>query len=573
MIDLSIVTGTYNRLPHLQKFVDSVRASILPCLSYEIVLVDGGSKDGTIAWCKQQRDIVLIEQGELLGAVKAFNAGFAAAKGKYCVAANDDITFEKWSLSRAYTWMESHPYTGQGCFYQKRGRLQHWHVEHMMASQNGRKVSVPYGQIAIVPRWLGDKVGWWGNVTRTYGGDNELSANIWEAGYKVEPIPGTRIVDQMVKDNLRQINQGDPKEWARRGEQHPDTAAWYREWPNGPTIPAMQNSRELGEVRILYVPLIDYEYPIVMAQKYGLRQALKHLGRVVEYNYRLRAAQLSKSNMRRELAEIAEAWQPQIVLTQVHSTELLDCGIIDRIRELVPNTQIINWNGDYRSHHFESEGGWKFAQCVDVQCLACAEDLLQYQEAGISVAYWQIGYEPAGIGFEPNGNTPHHDVLFLGNCYTEGRRQLEQALLSTRYDVGLYGWGWSKSNGKNLYDFQEGCRLYRAAKIAVGDQQWSGAEGYVSNRLFQAMAAGGALFLQQRFAGMEKWLGLQDRVHLLCWSNLDHLCKLIKWALNPTNASVVKQIAQTGHEYVLQHHSFDNRVQELESVILQRRQL
>jgi len=72
-MDISIVSGTYNRLPYLQKMVLSVRQSIVGVygLDYEIILVDGGSNDTTQEWCKIQSDIRLIEHGELRGAVAA----------------------------------------------------------------------------------------------------------------------------------------------------------------------------------------------------------------------------------------------------------------------------------------------------------------------------------------------------------------------------------------------------------------------------------------------------------------------------------------------------------------------
>ena len=57
---ISLVSGTYNRLPLLKRMVASARQSAAD-LPLEIVLVDGGSTDGTIAWCKSQPDIVLIE--------------------------------------------------------------------------------------------------------------------------------------------------------------------------------------------------------------------------------------------------------------------------------------------------------------------------------------------------------------------------------------------------------------------------------------------------------------------------------------------------------------------------------
>ena len=85
---LSIVIGTLNRLRHLIKCIESVRQS---CgnMDYEIIVVDGGSIDGTPQWASKQR-LIFIEQGAAYGAVYAFNAGFAAAEGEYVAALNDD---------------------------------------------------------------------------------------------------------------------------------------------------------------------------------------------------------------------------------------------------------------------------------------------------------------------------------------------------------------------------------------------------------------------------------------------------------------------------------------------------
>ena len=108
-VDVSIVSGTYNRIAWLQKMVASVRSSIGKDhygLNYEVVLTDGGSIDGTQRWCDEQSDIRLIQHTELLGAVKAFNDGAFAATGQYVIMANDDIEFLDDSIFRAWLYMQ-----------------------------------------------------------------------------------------------------------------------------------------------------------------------------------------------------------------------------------------------------------------------------------------------------------------------------------------------------------------------------------------------------------------------------------------------------------------------------------
>ena len=46
-----VVTGTYNRLTMLQRMIASARKSA-GTLPTELIVVDGGSTDGTLEWCK-----------------------------------------------------------------------------------------------------------------------------------------------------------------------------------------------------------------------------------------------------------------------------------------------------------------------------------------------------------------------------------------------------------------------------------------------------------------------------------------------------------------------------------------
>lgn len=102
---LSIVSGTFNRLPYLRQFVASARACIPRGMAYEFVLVDGGSVDGTLDWCKEQADIHLIEHGELKGAIRAFTDAGNASRGEYCLMANDDILLHANSIIPALVRM------------------------------------------------------------------------------------------------------------------------------------------------------------------------------------------------------------------------------------------------------------------------------------------------------------------------------------------------------------------------------------------------------------------------------------------------------------------------------------
>lgn len=559
-IIVSVVTGTYNRINYLKNLVTSVRNSIGIGIPYEIVVVDGGSYDGTIKWCKAQEDIVLIEQGKLYGAVYAFNAGFCAAKGKYVVIANDDIFFVDESIRCAVSLMEDDDSIGVGCFYQDRYNRP-WHVEQMPAILNGKTVPTYYGQVCIVPRWLGDKVGWWGTEYHTYAGDNELSCNVLELGYKVVPVPCACIHDSVAQDELRKINYGSLELHPEGG--HPDTNKWIAKWkrPNGLVGPIISNRRVVEppqeylsknrKVRILYAPIYELGHEVQKRTKWGLRAALAKHHLVSEVDW------VSNPWL---IYDVAMAWKPDIIFTQFHDASIWKSESILELKQVVPHAFFVNWNGDYFPENFLSKEYLKMMALYNL-CLFVTDDVKKvYNELGIRWKYWQIGWEKATA--VPDASTPKHDVVFLGNGHYDFRIELGRTLRNLRgIDVGLYG-SWSpefKPNGRNLYDYNAGHKLYQNAKITISDGRPE-ASGFVSNRLFQAMYAG-CFVLQQWFNNMTELNGLVDGEHLVVYKDTQELPELINYWLK--NDKERNRIAAAGKEFALKHCSFDARVEEL----------
>lgn len=570
-MDISVVSGTYNRLAYVQKMVDSVRKSIgnIYGLRHQIILVDGGSVDGTQAWIGQQPDIHLIQHGSLLGAVKAFNDGAFAAQGQYVILANDDIEFVEDSILKAWLYMQAHPDCGVGCFYQDRNGRE-WHIENMPVVINGRQANAPYGQVCIVPKWLGDLVGWWGTYLHTYGGDNELSAQIYQLGFKVSPITGAKIHDREAKDELRRINNingaKDPR--AIRGH-HPDSWTWGRRWRNektglvGPIIkegqPPMYPNNIPVKERVLYLPIFEEGWTVQKEQKRGLREALAKVALVIEYDYVSKHREMGKALMLADLMKICHQISPTIVLTQLHNGAMINPSDINILRSSAPGARFINWNGDYWPDNLITEDGLKLARAFDLQTVVNRAVLEEYQAKGINAAYWQIGWEPDGVGYEPD---EFHDVVFLGSGYSPARQQFVRRLKGMDgVKLGLYGSGWPEgwSKGQNLYDFKSACKVYRGAKISLGDSQWP-ETGFVSNRVFQALAAGGAALAHQWFRGMDQ-LGLLDGETCIIWQTFQELEQKIRYYLAHENER--RQIALAGEQLALERHSFEARVKEL----------
>ncbi len=58
---VSAVLGSYNRRPFLEKAIESVHANQIR-VPYEIIVIDGGSTDGSLDWLLTQKDVITIVQ-------------------------------------------------------------------------------------------------------------------------------------------------------------------------------------------------------------------------------------------------------------------------------------------------------------------------------------------------------------------------------------------------------------------------------------------------------------------------------------------------------------------------------
>jgi glycosyltransferase involved in cell wall biosynthesis len=526
-----------------------VRDQLPPGFPYEFVIVDGGSQDGTPAWCEQQPDVRFIQQGKLLGAIRAFDAGCEAAQGEYVLIANDDILFHEGSIVRALAHLFATPTCGAVAFMDNRRApgydTDDFKVQTIRAVKNGEYVDVIYAQVGLFRKQLGNQAGWWGSrdplmgETHTYGGDSYLSARIWELGYTVDAVEGVICTDRVAPDGLRQRNHGIEQQIG---------SAYYRRYPNGVTVGAIAEAAA-DRLRILYLPLFS---PNFGRYKSGLYDALAEHGDVYELNY---------DKHRLAFPAAVAAFQPHLILTQFHNADTITPAMLQEARSYAPGAVVINWVGDVYIENLVSPGMIELLKHIDLQLVVNAEALSIYEDFGIPAAYWQIGYEPVPDNLP---QAREHDLLFMANAYRQERKALGQVLNQLSTNVGLYGVGWSRDNESTLYDFVTGAALYRACKIAIGDNMY-GDKGFVSNRLFEALA-NGAFLLHQHIPGLEELTGLVDGVHYVSWKDHDDLRDKVRHYLH--FAAERHQIAAAGERYVREHHSFQARVKELFETLL-----
>lgn len=303
-------------------------------------------------------------------------------------------------------------------------------------------------------------------------------------------------------------------------------------------------------------------------QKRGLREALDRYGLVRELDYRREFKLKGRLGLVEKIKREAQDLQANLVLSELHGADVLTGADVKLLRQDLPGVHWVNWNGDYRDPLSWREADVEVSRAFDLQLVICQDAVHEYERRGICAQYWQFGWEPDSFGYNPTGWTPRYDVLFQANCCSQTRLSLAEALRQTGIRLGLYGkgWPWFWAKGNTLYDYRKGCILTRRAKIVLSDSQWPDADGYVSNRPFEAMAAGGALLMQQFFKGYKR-LGFLDGEHLVVWHGLQDLIDKIRYWLRPEQEERRRAIALAGQQFCLEHHSFDVRVRELLEMI------
>jgi GT2 family glycosyltransferase len=105
-MDLSIIIANYNTKQLLKSTIESI-INTTKALSYEIIVIDNASQDGSCEMVKSNfKDVMLIQNKENLGFAIANNAGIRKSVGSYVLLLNSDTIIIEDCLKKCVEYMD-----------------------------------------------------------------------------------------------------------------------------------------------------------------------------------------------------------------------------------------------------------------------------------------------------------------------------------------------------------------------------------------------------------------------------------------------------------------------------------
>lgn len=199
MYDMSVVMGSKNRKNLIIATIESIRNNGFKG-NLEIIVVDGGSIDGTCDWLAKQKDILTIVQPNYSITnkdgvkVKAhswgefMNIGFKYAHSDYICMVSDDLILAPGCLQKGYDEIRSRISKGEkiggGAFYfREYPRHDYFRVIKLACGYVNINHGFYYRPAMEAVNWLDEK------TFNFYNGDGDFAMRLNMAGWKTIGLP------------------------------------------------------------------------------------------------------------------------------------------------------------------------------------------------------------------------------------------------------------------------------------------------------------------------------------------------------------------------------------------------
>lgn len=233
--ELSIIILNYNTKKHTLESIESIEKNYLHEVSsgkYEVIVTDNASTDGSLEAFNEYKKKTkiktfhVVDNGGNIGFAAGNNKGIAYAKGKYILFLNPDTIVYKKTLPYLIDFLEKNPEAGAvGCKVElpnggideashrgfptpwnafthfsglerlfPKSRLFAGYTQGWKNMNTIHEVDSIVGAFLMLPRKVGEKVGWWDEEYFFYGEDLQFCYNIRKLGYKIYYVPDVSIL-------------------------------------------------------------------------------------------------------------------------------------------------------------------------------------------------------------------------------------------------------------------------------------------------------------------------------------------------------------------------------------------
>lgn len=226
-MDLSIVIVSYNTRLLLKNCLLSLRKNLIKSISYEVIVVDNASIDGSAEMVQRDFiDVLLIKNKENLGFTKGNNLGIKKAKGRYILFLNADTVVYEKTIQVVMGFMDKHKEAGvvtckvllpdgslddschrgfptpwsSFCYFSGLSKL--FPQSRLLGgySMSYADFTIPHeidscsGAFMMVRKQAGEQIGWWDEDFFWYGDDLDFCYRLKEKDWKVLFLPVVKIL-------------------------------------------------------------------------------------------------------------------------------------------------------------------------------------------------------------------------------------------------------------------------------------------------------------------------------------------------------------------------------------------
>jgi len=225
-IDVSIVIVSYNTLDYLRNCLNSLYSAISDKVSFEIIVIDNDSTDGSREMLHKDFKHVTAIENTNEGFAKANNRGVGVSKGRYVLFLNPDTIMSKGVIEEVVKFMDQNDEVGASTcklvmengeldYAARRGFPTPWNSityfsglakvfptsklfsGYTMGWENSsepHEVDSLAGAFMMTRRTAGDQVGWWDEDYFFNGEDIDFCYRLKQKNWKIYYLPHIAIL-------------------------------------------------------------------------------------------------------------------------------------------------------------------------------------------------------------------------------------------------------------------------------------------------------------------------------------------------------------------------------------------